>query len=438
MVKKVEKNSKSKIVKKIEIPVKINILLIGNGGREHALSLKILESTKCNKVFAIPGNILWKNVISKPEISINDHNQIIKFAKENNIKLVIIGPENALKNGLSDALTEQKITTFAPSKKAARIETDKNYSKQLMEKYHIPTAKYVSYTNFLKAKKYIETLKEHNYPIVIKSSNLAAGKGVMIIKNKDDALNYLNDLLNKNKYGNHNIAVIEEYLDGEEFSLMCLVNGDHIYPLPAIKDHKRINDNDQGLNTGGMGAISDLKFLNKKDIENAVNSCILPLTKGLMRDNINYLGVIFAGIMKNKNNEYKVIEYNARWGDPETEIVLEKINCDIIDFIFAVIKKAKFSYVENKEKIAGIVVCAKGYPEKYNKNIDLSFLNNENNIRFMGMDKVDGKLINNSGRIFMIIEKSLKENPASLIYERLNKMNLDKEIFHYRNDINWK
>ncbi len=414
---------------------KLNILIIGSGGREHALTKKIYQSKFCNQLFAIPGNNLWKNVISFSNINVNDNEKILFYIKENKIDLVIIGPEDVLQNGLTDYLTKNSIKVFAPTKKAAMIETNKEFSKKLMLKYNIPTANYKSFDNLSKAILYIDTINK--YPIVIKSSNLAQGKGVVIAKNKNHAINYLNELFMKNKYGKNNIAVIEEYLDGIEFSLMCLVNNNKIYPLPVVKDHKRINDNDQGLNTGGMGVISDLPFLSKNDIKTAINDCIIPLINGLIAEKIDYLGVIFAGIMKCNNNNFKVIEYNARWGDPETEIILEKLNCDIIEFILAVMNKESFIYKQNNKKISGVVVCAKNYPNNYLKNLDVSFLKDLDNIYLMGVISKEDKIISNSGRIFMMYEID-KNDPSKIIYQKLQKLNLDPNKFHYRKDIFWK
>ncbi len=410
---------------------KMNILVIGSGGREHALSEKILKSKYCDKVYAIPGNELWE-CVNSINLDVNNNFKIIEFVKKNNIKLTIVGPEDVLKNGIVDEFHKNNLNIFAPTKKAAKIETSKDFSKKIMNKYNIPTANYKSFTNYNDAKKYIENISDKNFKIVIKSSNLAAGKGVLISRNKKESIDYVYELLKKNKYGKNNIVIIEEFMEGNEFSLMCLVNNDKIYPLPIVKDHKTIFDNNKGPNTGGMGVISNLDFLNKNDMNQAINDCIKPLVKGLINEKINYLGVIFSGIMKTIDNKFKVIEYNARWGDPETEIILNKLNCDILEFIISVINKEEFSYNIIPDDVNGIVVSAKGYPKSYIKNIDVSFIKNLKNVYYMGVKKENDKLLSTSGRIFMIYDNG--KNPSEKIYKKLKKIIKTNELY-YRNDI---
>ncbi len=417
----------------MKIKAKINILILGNGGREHSLVKKFQKSIWLKKIYAVPGNSLWPKVENNSEIPLKNHIKLVQYAKEKKIDLVVLGNENLLADGIVDIFEKNNILIFGCNKEAARIESEKAYSKELMCKYNIPTAKSWKFDKFINIKKFIEN--NPHFPMVLKSNNLAFGKGVVIARNLQESLDYADQIFNKHLYGQNNILIIEEFLEGEEFSLLCGVNGKCIYPLPLCRDYKRAFNDDEGPNTGGMGVSTKLDFLNKKDHKKAIKMCITPLLKGLQKEKINYKGILFAGIMKINDplKPFRVIEYNVRWGDPETEIILEKINSDIIEFIFAILNKKHFKLDINKTHFSAVVVSAKGYPNNYQKNIDVSFIQNEKNVIYMGAKKEGKKIISTGGRIFLIWNQD-ENNPVKKIYHTLDTK-IKTDDLYYRKDI---
>lgn len=419
---------------------KLNILVIGNGGREHALSCKLGDSKYNHQVFAIPGNKLWKNITSYEDIHFNEFEKVLEVIKNHQIDYVVIGPENALEIGLTDFLINHHVMVLGPTKELAQIETSKAWSKNIMQKYHIPTA---AFNIANSSKEALEILDSSSYPVVLKSSNLAAGKGVVIAYDWNEACDYVKQIFEEKIYSDNNSLVIEDFMQGNEFSLMCLVNGEDIVVLPVAQDHKRVFNHDEGPNTGGMGCYSDISWLSEQDITQAINQCIKPLIQGFKKDNLHYCGVIFAGIMKTINNEMKVIEYNARFGDPETETIIDKLEGDVALFLYNFLLKNKYELSINQQKFCSVVICAKGYPaNNYLKNINVDFLKKaKSKVYLMGVKEENGVWLSKGGRIAILVNSAnfIKE-ASSLIYEELKTLIPDelKPYLHFREDIGIK
>ncbi len=297
----------------------MKILLLGSGGREHALALALKKSKEVTKIYALPGNAGTAKICENVEIDINNNKEIVNFAKERQIDFVIIGPEGPLVNGLSDDLAKAKILAFGPSKDAAKLEGSKDFTKHICIKNKIPTAKYASFTNELEAKKYID---DNNLPIVIKADGLALGKGVIIAQTKEEAYIAIDQILVQKQFGSaSDKIVIEEFLIGEEISYFVLCDGRNILPLGSAQDHKTVGEKDTGLNTGGMGTYAPNPLMTKELENQVINEIIKPLVKGMEEQNCSYRGVIFAGLMLTKDGP-KLLEINARFGDPETQVLL--------------------------------------------------------------------------------------------------------------------
>ena len=307
----------------------MNILVIGSGGREHAIIDAISRSPKNAKIYAAPGNAGISQIAECINIKDTDVDAVVKFAKDNKIDLVVVGPEAGLAVGMVDALTKEGIKAFGPTKAAAQIEASKEFAKDLMKKYNIPTAAYDVFDNFDNALAYV---KEKGLPIVIKYDGLAAGKGVVIPETMEEAEETLRDMLVNDKFGDASV-VIEEFLEGPEFSFMCFFDRENVYPMEISQDHKRAYEGDKGPNTGGMGAYSPVPIISKEDLEYAYNNIMVPTAKAMVLEGVPFKGVLYGGLMKTKNG-IKVIEFNSRFGDPETEVVLPRLESDIIDIFF--------------------------------------------------------------------------------------------------------
>ncbi|MGL5630696.1 MAG: phosphoribosylamine--glycine ligase [Mycoplasmoidaceae bacterium] len=414
----------------------MNILIIGNGGREFAIVNAFLKSNQNIKLFAIPGCNLWESVISFQDINILDFSLIKKTIEKENIKIVIVGPEIAIINGIRDSIQTEGVTIICPDSYGAKLEGSKIFSKGVMHQLKIPTAKFAYASNLIE---YEEIINDFSLPIVLKSDHLASGKGVKIFNNFSEAWQYADEIFNKNIYGKDNKILIEEFLEGEEFSLICLINGNDIVALPPVCDHKTIGENDTGLMTGGMGIFNNPSFLNENDIKECVETLFRPIVDYFNDNEHPYFGFLFAGIMKVGKNEFKVIEYNVRLGDPETEIILPLIKGDFYELIndfFIEKKEIQINFYEYNS--IGIVVSAKGYPKKYLSEINLNFLKEKMNdsIIPMGMTKTnEGKLISNGGRIFMYIKNGND-------YEKLFA-NIHREIISFipdnqKNQLYWR
>ena len=408
------------------------VLVIGSGGREHAIVHALSKSKKVNEIYAAPGNAGIAKLAMCVNIKDTDVDSLVEFAKAEEIDLVVVGPEAALAVGVVDKMQASGIKAFGPTKAACQIESSKKFAKDLMKKYNIPTAGYETFDDYDSALAYV---KENGFPTVLKYDGLAAGKGVVIANNLEEAQEALKDMLLDDKFG-HGKVVIEEYLEGPEFSFMCFCDNENIYPLEMAQDHKRAYDNDMGPNTGGMGAYSPLPFITKDDYEYALNEIMIPTAKAMVKENTPFKGVLYGGLMKTKDG-IKVIEFNSRFGDPETEVVLPRLTSDIYDAFNAIVDGAKPVLTWEDCYTIGIVLASKGYPGSYQKGFVIKNADSDD-IYHMGT-KIDdnGNLVTNGGRVLFAVAKgkTLEEanRKANMLVNEIECENL----FH-RTDIGAK
>lgn len=421
----------------------MNVLLIGSGGREHALAYKIFESSKLTKLYCAPGNPGIEEFAELVDLSTSDFNNIVVFVKEKGIDLVVVGPEQPLVDGLADHLRANGVNVFGPNKEAAMIEGDKSFSKELMKKYSIPTADFEVFTKNEKdnALSYLDKI---SYPTVIKASGLAAGKGVAICNSKEDAVKTVDEYFEDDIFGEsgHTI-VIEEFLEGEETSVFVVTDGMDYVVLPPAQDHKRALDGDQGKNTGGMGAYSPAPLITDSILSQVAKEIIVPTLNALKKEKKKYNGCLYCGLMITKEG-LKVIEYNCRFGDPETQCVLPLLDGDFLELLYsAAIGKIDKSAVKyNGGSSVCVVAASKGYPDKYEKGFEINGLDlSDNNviIYHAGTKKLDNKIVTNGGRV-LGVTSVLKENNIKLAkqttYDALSKINF--EGITYRTDISNK
>ena len=414
----------------------MKILVIGRGGREHAICQKVSESQMVEKVFAAPGNAGMEDVAEL--VPIEDYGQLIQFAKENEIGLTIIGPEIPLLDGLADRFREEGLLVFGPSAAAAEIEGSKSFAKELMKKYQIPTAAYDTFTSFADARNYIE---EKGAPIVIKADGLAAGKGVTVALTKEEALMSIEEMLVGAKFGEASSkVVIEEFLSGEEFSLMAFVNGEVVIPLEIAQDHKRAFDGDRGPNTGGMGAYSPVPHIANEIVQTAIDTVLVPAAKAMVQEGRSFCGLLYAGLIVTSEGP-KVIEFNARFGDPETQVVLPRLKSDLVQVLMDLLKGGKPTLKWDPWAMLGVVVASKGYPENYEKGAVLNGIETFSDDTFTfhaGTVKNEtGEFVTAGGRVLLVGAKADNLGEASKkVYKELEKLNCGG-IF-YRKDIGYK
>jgi phosphoribosylamine---glycine ligase len=413
----------------------MNVLVVGRGGREHAITRKLSESNRTNKIYAAPGNPGMVDVAELVDIQESNHEALISFAKENEIGLTVIGAEIPLLNGLADDFAKAGLRAFGPNRLAAEIEGSKSFAKDLMQKYNIPTAEYETFSDYESAKAYVE---EKGVPIVIKADGLAAGKGVVVANTMEDALEALHDMLVGAKFGaSSSKVVIEEFLDGEEFSFMAFVNGEKVYPMVIAQDHKRAHDGDTGPNTGGMGAYSPVPQIPNVIVEKAVENILKPAATGLVTEGRFFTGVLYAGLIATKKGT-KVIEFNARFGDPETQVVLPRLQTDFVDVLEAVLDGRDIVLEWDEEPVLGVVVAAKGYPDDYEKGTiirGLDHISNEVHIYHAGTAKdEEGQYTVNGGRVLLLAAKGTDLLAAQTkVYKDIP--NLDNDGLFWRKDI---
>jgi phosphoribosylamine---glycine ligase len=387
----------------------MNILILGSGGREHAFALKISESPQCQNLFVAPGNAGTKSIATNIAIGYNEFEKIGDFCLKNNINLVIVGPEEPLVNGIRDFFENKpqlnSIKIIGPNKAGAMLEGSKEFSKNFMHKYGIPTADSATFTKstYLDGIAYLEAA---SMPIVLKADGLAAGKGVIIAQNLAEAKIALEEMLLKAKFGKASEkVVIESFLKGIELSVFVLTDGTNYKILPEAKDYKRIGENDTGLNTGGMGAVSPVPFASKKFIDLVEKRIVKPTMEGLKKEGIKFVGFIFIGLMNSEGEPY-VIEYNVRMGDPETEVVLPRIDSDVVSLLLAAANGTldEYQLVVNPMAAVTTVVVAGGYPEAYQKgNIITGFDTTENCLVFhSGTIAENETVVTNGGRVLAI------------------------------------
>ncbi|MGE8079758.1 phosphoribosylamine--glycine ligase [Peribacillus loiseleuriae] len=413
----------------------MNVLVIGKGGREHALAKKLSESKNVRQVFVAPGNPGMEDVAELVQIDENNHKELIAFAKKQDISLTIVGAETPLVNGIVDDFKAAGLQVFGPDRLAAIIEGSKTFAKDLMKKYEIPTAAYEAFTDIESAKTY---LAEIGVPIVIKADGLAAGKGVVVAHTMEEALEALHEMLVDEKFGEASARVVmEEFLEGEEFSLMAFVNGEKVYPMVIAQDHKRAYDGDTGPNTGGMGAYSPVPQIPEDMVSAAVEQIVKPAAAALVAEGRSFTGILYAGLIAT-NKGTKVIEFNARFGDPETQVVLPRLKNDFVDTLLAVLNGKDYELEWDDAPVIGVVVAAAGYPGAYVKGAPiygLGELSEDVDIYHAGTSKNDkGDYTTNGGRVLLVTAKGTDLFSAQTkVYKELEKIH-NQELF-WRKDI---
>ena len=420
----------------------MNVLIIGSGAREHAFCWKLKESNNCKRIFVAPGNAGTSKIASNLNVDVLNFDQVKSSILKLDINLVMVGPEIPLIEGIVDFINNdidlKSVLVVGPLKAGAKLEGSKDFSKEFMVKHNIPTAKYQSFSseNLDKGLDYLQSISP---PYVLKADGPAAGKGVLIVDNLNEAQKELTNMLKNNKFGTsgHNV-VIEEFLDGIELSCFVLTDGTSYKILPYAKDYKRIGEGDKGLNTGGMGAISPVPFANKEFLKKVEERIILPTINGLKSDNLPYKGFVFIGLIM-VNNEPYVIEYNVRMGDPETQVVLPRIKTDFLDLM---ISTAQGSLAEREieiidETYSNIVMVAGGYPENYEKGNIITGIPEDTNstiIFHAGTKHVNNDILTNGGRVLSVVSKGQGHNEAvSKSYKVIEKINYKNK--NYRKDI---
>ena len=419
----------------------MNVLVLGSGGREHAIITSFTNSKLVNKIYALPGNGGTSTIATNIQGDVNDFKKIKEEVINNNISLVFVGPEDPIVNGIYDFFKSdnslKNIKIIAPSKLAGQLEGSKEFAKKFMERHNIPTAKHGTFTkdNIDQSDAFLESM---NPPYVLKADGLAAGKGVLIIDNLQNAKDELRSMILDKKFGDSSSkVVIEEFLDGIELSCFVLTDGKNYKTLPFAKDYKKIGEGDTGLNTGGMGAISPVPFLDNKFLEKIEDRIIKPTIHGIKKENMEYMGVVFIGLIKVGQDPY-VIEYNVRMGDPETEVVFPRIKNDLLD-LFNSMGSTEFEDIKlqiDDRHAATIIMVSGGYPLDYEKNKIISGLTEETDsiIFHAGTKKVDDNFLTNGGRVIAVT--SLSENYKDAVkssYDQIKKISFDQAYF--RQDI---
>ncbi|HEM5296501.1 TPA: phosphoribosylamine--glycine ligase [Streptococcus suis] len=417
----------------------MKLLVVGSGGREHAIAKKLLESERMEQVFVAPGNDgMTLDGIELVNIGISEHSALINFAKENDIAWTFVGPDDALAAGIVDDFELAGLKAFGPSRLAAELEWSKDFAKQIMVKYGIPTAAFGTFSNFEEAKVYI---KEQGAPIVVKADGLALGKGVVVAETVEQAIDAAREMLLDNKFGDSGArVVIEEFLAGEEFSLFALVNGDQFYILPTAQDHKRAFDGDQGPNTGGMGAYAPVPHLPQSVVDTAVDTIVKPILDGMIAEGRSYMGVLYAGLILTDQGP-KVIEFNARFGDPETQIILPRLTSDFAQNIDDILHKrpTQLTWLDSGVTL-GVVVASNGYPLDYEKGVELP-AKTEGDITtyYAGARFAENSraLLSNGGRVYMLVTTAdTVQEAQEKIYSELKSQ--DTTDLFYRTDIGSK
>ena len=417
----------------------MKIAILGNGGREHALAFSISRSNGVKKIYCIPGNAGTSEIAENISIDISNFKSIYEFLQKNYIDLVVVGPEDPLVNGVVDYLEKYNINVFGPNKISSQLEGSKIFTKNLCKKYNIPTAKFVVFENAEDSYKYIDNTK---HPLVIKADNLAAGKGVYICKKKSDSYLAVKEIFD-GKFGLAKYILFEEFLEGEEMSYFIISDGKTFKYFGSAQDHKRVEEGDRGKNTGGMGAYSPSRLFNKELEQKILQKIIKPTLKGINDLGTKYKGFLYAGLMIVENEPY-LVEYNVRMGDPECQTILPILNSDIVKIFQSCIDE-KLNEIEIKwleKKSLCVVLCSKGYPEKYQKNIIINNLeklnlNDYNYLFHAGTKRQNNKIYAVGGRVLNFI--SLSKNffdARENIHKNLEKLSWNKGF--YRKDIGYK
>ena len=414
----------------------MKVLVIGRGGREHAIAWKISQSELASQIFVAPGSHGIEKSLSKVScvnIDENDTAGLLDFAVKESIDLTIIGPEVPLMNGLADEFLKNNLPVFGPVKAAAMIEGSKQFAKLLMQKYNIPTANFATFSDYGLAKNHLDKV---GVPIVIKYDGLAAGKGVVVARTATEADEALKEMLLNCKFGKGEV-IMEEFLEGPEFSLMALVNGEQVVPLTIAQDHKRAYDGDLGPNTGGMGAYTPVPIIPRQIINDAVEKIMEPTAKALVNEGFSFTGILYGGLILTGAGP-KVIEFNARFGDPETEVVLPKMKSDLLKHILDLLAHKTVVPEWHDEAILGVVMASNGYPGKTEKGAVINGLENiKNRVFHMGTAFKDGNWIANGGRVLFILGEGISiEEARKNAYEAVNQ--IESNGLFCRKDIGWQ
>lgn len=421
----------------------MKVLIVGGGGREHALAWKAAQSDKVDTAYVAPGNAgtAGETKLENINVGAEDIDGLLTFAKDNSVELTIVGPEVPLVAGIVDRFTEAGLRCFGPTKNAAQLEGSKAYTKDFLARHNIPTADYGNFTEIDTAVTYI---KEKGAPIVIKADGLAAGKGVILAQTEQEAIAAVKDMLAGNSFGDagHRV-VVEEFLTGEEASFICMVDGEHVLPLATSQDHKARDNGDMGPNTGGMGAYSPAPVVSATMHQRIMDEVILPTVRGMAADGYPYTGFLYAGIMIDANGTPKVLEYNCRFGDPETQPIMMRLQSDLVELIDAALDK-RLHEVDAKwdtRAALGVVMAAGGYPESYNKGdvIDgLASGDNDTTKVFHAGTVIDkGKVVTNGGRVLCVTALGDSVSEAqSRVYQRVKQISWNKA--YYRTDIGYR
>ena len=412
------------------------VLVIGSGGREHALAWKIAQSPLVKKVFCAPGNAGTANVAENIDIPSDNVDALLQFATVTGIGLTIVGPEQPLVKGLVDSFEESGLRVFGPSQRAAEIEGSKVFCKDLMKKYGIPTARYESFDS----PDQVKLFTKEDEPVVVKASGLAAGKGVILCSNAEEARSAVQSIMQEKAFGNAgDQVVVEEFLTGQEVSLLAFTDGKTVLPLDSAQDHKAAFDGDKGPNTGGMGAYSPALVFTEKLKQQVIDEIMIPTVRAMAKEGRYYRGILYAGLMLTESGP-KVLEFNARFGDPETQPIMMRIKNDIVPIFEACIDGtlAKQSLQWRQEPTVCVVMAAKGYPSSYEKGKEISGLNSDENrqavVFHAGTKLENGKVLTNGGRVLGVTALGSDINQAiKNAYSAVDKIKWDG--VHYRKDI---
>lgn len=415
----------------------MKVLVVGSGAREHAIAHALLKGESVEEVTVAPGNPgIAADGIQTANISQSDHDALIKFVKDNNYDFAFIGPEVPLMNGIVDNFEAHGIAAFGPNKAAAQIEGSKDFAKKLMARHNVPTASYKTFDALEPARAYV---LEHGAPIVIKADGLAAGKGVTVAMDEQTAVDALEDIFVDHRFGQAGAkVVIEEFLQGQEFSLMSFVSGTDFWVMPISQDHKRAYDGDKGPNTGGMGAYSPVPQISDETVQRAIDEIVRPTVEGLAKEGTPFTGVLYAGLIDTASGP-KVIEFNARFGDPETEVVLPRLTSDFGEAIFNILhgKEPTFTWIKNGVTL-GVVLASEGYPGTLVTGTPLPQIpideNQGQHVYYAGVksDEESGKLLTSSGRIALVqVHGNDVKDAQNNVYSILDKLNLPHMFFRH-------
>lgn len=412
----------------------MKILVVGRGGREHSVIMHLEKSEKVSEIYAAPGNGGIEQHATCVDIDEMDIQGLIKFAKETEIDLTIVGPENPLNAGIADEFEKENLKIFAPRKNAAILEGSKDFAKQFMMRHEIPTASYETFTDPEAAKAYIE---KQGAPIVIKADGLAEGKGVTVALTVEEALEAINEMMIEKSFAEAGQKiVIEEFLDGREFSLIAFVHENNVFPMLAARDHKRAYDNDQGPNTGGMGSFAPVPDITPDILEYTTREVLQKAADGLMKDDRPFTGILYAGLMQTEEGT-KVIEFNTRFGDPETQVVLPLLENDLLQVIVDVMDNKDPQLKWKDEACVGVVLASKGYPGEYKKDVLIPTKEMEKNTFVVqaGTKKTDKGIVSNGGRVLLVgATGETLEKAAEKAYDYLTVYD-ETDDFFYRSDI---